>query len=399
MTFYNRNGEKKEKRLAHDFRRHEEEVVRSLCRLGSRPISPRSMQEEEKRIRREIANSNERRRMQSINSGFQYLRKLLPHREGEKLSKASILQQTADFIYQLEQEKACLLEQTCQLKRRAVDTQNVPDSDGSCSDSPFSKRRKREIGDLIDEGLGSSPSRNDSSEEDMKRELVELRYNLEHERAVRAHLEEQVMNLEAQLNVTEKVYDVALQDHVSYHSTPEGERKHRIINLVVDNSSITSSDLVTSLKVESFHEVPQSPKLLTDEVPEDLSGKNNSSPHHYEKEVLQSNATTILHLSPSSFSAELEVKSQREPYKPRSSRPNLETIVEAIRHVEGDHMFRDDPSPRGSPVRRWSEEEPVDELYEEQSYETLPNQSPSLQHQIVTPVSQSRPGVIVSRLS
>lgn len=42
---------------------------------------------DEKRIRREIANSNERRRMQSINSGFQALRTLLPQGEGEKLSK------------------------------------------------------------------------------------------------------------------------------------------------------------------------------------------------------------------------------------------------------------------------------------------------------------------------
>ena len=36
---------------------------------------------QEKRIRREIANSNERRRMQSINSGFSSLRSLLPHHE------------------------------------------------------------------------------------------------------------------------------------------------------------------------------------------------------------------------------------------------------------------------------------------------------------------------------
>lgn len=45
--------------------------------------------ENEKRMRREIANSNERRRMQSINAGFQSLKNLLPHHEGEKLSKVS----------------------------------------------------------------------------------------------------------------------------------------------------------------------------------------------------------------------------------------------------------------------------------------------------------------------
>ena len=43
--------------------------------------------EQEKKVRREIANSNERRRMQSINAGFQSLKNLIPHQEGEKLSK------------------------------------------------------------------------------------------------------------------------------------------------------------------------------------------------------------------------------------------------------------------------------------------------------------------------
>lgn len=50
-------------------------------------ITPSTMDHDEKRMRRQIANSNERRRMQSINAGFQSLRNLLPHHEGEKLSK------------------------------------------------------------------------------------------------------------------------------------------------------------------------------------------------------------------------------------------------------------------------------------------------------------------------
>lgn len=44
---------------------------------------------DDKKMRRQIANSNERRRMQSINAGFQSLRNQLPHHEGEKLSKVS----------------------------------------------------------------------------------------------------------------------------------------------------------------------------------------------------------------------------------------------------------------------------------------------------------------------
>ena len=46
--------------------------------------------EDDKRKRRAIANSNERRRMQSINAGFQTLKSLIPHSSGEKLSKVSL---------------------------------------------------------------------------------------------------------------------------------------------------------------------------------------------------------------------------------------------------------------------------------------------------------------------
>lgn len=87
--------------------------------------------------------------MQSINAGFQSLKTLLPQMDGEKLSKvptphqhrwahvaaaealiwpriltiflldsqAAILQQTAEYIFTLEQEKTQLLAQNNQLKR------------------------------------------------------------------------------------------------------------------------------------------------------------------------------------------------------------------------------------------------------------------------------------------
>ena len=42
---------------------------------------------DDRRLRRQIANCNERRRMQSINAGFQALRSLLPRKDGEKMSK------------------------------------------------------------------------------------------------------------------------------------------------------------------------------------------------------------------------------------------------------------------------------------------------------------------------
>jgi len=52
--------------------------------------------ENERKARREIANSNERRRMQSINAGFQALRKMLQPRDGDKLSKVFVQYFLAD---------------------------------------------------------------------------------------------------------------------------------------------------------------------------------------------------------------------------------------------------------------------------------------------------------------
>lgn len=69
------------------FRKTEKEVIGGLCSLANIPLTPETQRDQERRIRREIANSNERRRMQSINAGFQSLKTLIPHTDGEKLSK------------------------------------------------------------------------------------------------------------------------------------------------------------------------------------------------------------------------------------------------------------------------------------------------------------------------
>jgi transcription factor AP-4 len=59
-----------------------------LLSCSTADMSPNhSPMEQGKRVRREIANSNERRRMQSINTGFQSLKILIPYSCEEKLSK------------------------------------------------------------------------------------------------------------------------------------------------------------------------------------------------------------------------------------------------------------------------------------------------------------------------
>eukprot|EP00063_Salmo_salar_P011447 XP_013986282.1 PREDICTED: transcription factor AP-4-like isoform X1 [Salmo salar] len=173
------------------FRKTEKEVIGGLCSLANIPLTPETARDQERRIRREIANSNERRRMQSINSGFQSLKTLIPHsdgeklskvgpreeRKGEKLSKAAILQQTAEYIFALEQEKTRLLQQNSQLKRF------IQEFSGS---SPKRRRGAEEK----DEGIGSPDILEEEKTEDLRREMVELRQQLDKERSVRMMLEE-----------------------------------------------------------------------------------------------------------------------------------------------------------------------------------------------------------------
>ncbi|XP_075755217.1 transcription factor AP-4 isoform X3 [Pelodiscus sinensis] len=153
-------------------------ALQETC-LANIPLTPETQRDQERRIRREIANSNERRRMQSINAGFQSLKTLIPHTDGEKLSKAAILQQTAEYIFSLEQEKTRLLQQNTQLKRF------IQEFSGS---SP--KRRRAED---KDEGIGSPDIWEDEKAEDLRREMIELRQQLDKERSVRMMLEEQLL--------------------------------------------------------------------------------------------------------------------------------------------------------------------------------------------------------------
>ncbi|XP_051987324.1 transcription factor AP-4 isoform X3 [Xyrauchen texanus] len=163
------------------FRKTEKEVIGGLCSLANIPLTPETARDQERRIRREIANSNERRRMQSINAGFQSLKTLIPHSDGEKLSKAAILQQTAEYIFSMEQEKTRLLQQNTQLKRYIQ-----KEFSGS---SP--KRRRAEE---KDEGIGSPDILEEEKVEDLRREMIELRQQLDKERSVRMLLEEQVLS-------------------------------------------------------------------------------------------------------------------------------------------------------------------------------------------------------------
>ncbi|KAJ8366941.1 hypothetical protein AAFF_G00336450 [Aldrovandia affinis] len=274
------------------FRKTEKEVIGGLCSLANIPLTPETARDQERRIRREIANSNERRRMQSINAGFQSLKTLIPHSDGEKLSKAAILQQTSDYIFSLEQEKTRLLQQNSQLKRF------IQELSGS---SP--KRRRAEE---KDEGIGSPDILEEERAEDLRREMIELRQQLEKERSVRMVLEEQVRSLDAHLH-PEKLKVIAQQLQHQHAQT----------------------QTQTLLRLQKLHEqqekeqMPSSPELLAPTTPPApthhatviVPAPTLPPPHHHITVVTMSPASVINTVS--------------------TSRQNLDTIVQAIQHIEG----------------------------------------------------------------
>lgn len=266
------------------FRKTEKEVIGGLCSLANIPLTPETARDQERRIRREIANSNERRRMQSINAGFQSLKTLIPHSDGEKLSKAAILQQTAEYIFTLEQEKTRLLQQNSQLKRI------IQELSGS---SP--KRRRAEE---KDEGIGSPDILEEEKTEDLRREMIELRQQLEKERSVRMMLEDQIRALDAQL-YPEKLKAIAQQ------AQTQGLGHLQQNQLDRDLTPVHSPQVVAPATP------PASTHHATVIVPAPVQ---TALPHH----------VTVVTMGPASVINTVS-----------TSRQNLDTIVQAIQHIEG----------------------------------------------------------------
>ncbi|XP_046388529.1 bromodomain-containing protein 4 isoform X2 [Ischnura elegans] len=349
--------------------------------------------EQEKRIRREIANSNERRRMQSINAGFQSLRTLLPHHEGEKLSKAAILQQTAEYIYQLEQEKTRLLSQNSQLKRL------VNQHEGEASSA---KKKKLEPGAALcasesssaDEGIGSmSPEPPEDAAtngpEMLRREMIDLRMQLDRERRLRMHLEDQVRSLEAQL-YPERIREITQQTMMETHqeggicikqetsplqtaaSPPPGglillrpptptppppqqpsailhlhptspmlsphiPKVDEVVDEIVDDDTLRLSPDVVTRDCATPNLPPEPPAL-----PSALESAIKAEPK-VEVEMAPRLPSPALHTADAHEGDEAGLTQQSRLILGKTSRQNLETIVEAIRHLEGDHLFGDDP--------------------------------------------------------
>ncbi|KAM8716885.1 hypothetical protein ACLKA7_003712 [Drosophila subpalustris] len=398
---------------------------------GSSP-SGKPILDTEKRMRREIANSNERRRMQSINAGFQSLRSLLPRHEGEKLSKAAILQQTFQYIVDLENQKTQLLTQNSELKRQVGEHEangggngasgdNYNNSSSNANESSNNnnsgasavaiKKRKltdnvinmQTISDSSDEGLGSmSPepmtllsggnggvaaaaAANKLSNASIiaAKEMLEMKKQLEKERSLRRLLEDELQMIKRQLysvatappgtavaavtNSSSAYIPREVIEHTdNFVRAEELEDLGGTVSYVEIDEMTGQQQVVVCSSIEELESDAAAEIISEDQVHEEVILSSNSSTES-ENEVnvnaiakayAEGMSTPILQAAiKATPKVEVErinekiVKVKTEKLDQPTmmsgtavftrSRQNLETIVEAIRHLEGDHLFAD----------------------------------------------------------
>jgi len=350
----------------------DEDEVRDLNGPGGGDV------DSERRVRREIANSNERRRMQSINAGFQSLRTLLPHHEGEKLSKAAILQQTAEYIYQLEQEKTRLLSQNSQLKRLySLSQQGLNQNSNHDQDSTTSPRlKKKKIAlestttttELLKEDeypQGSSTSTTPS--------VAELSMQLLNEQRLRMRLEERLKTLEQNSATTPILPTQPLKMEVVQSASVVNAVANALVS-TQQPSTIESARIPTAVAPVAVTVPPVVPtpatillaeKNIRVEVEAVTQPKETSAPKEELKvtatpahvsvpaavNVLQAATALPVNVTPVSTQPPPSTRSfiitTASPAASNAAaaapgRQNLDSIVEAIRHLEGDHLFSED---------------------------------------------------------
>ncbi|XP_055917118.1 uncharacterized protein LOC129949587 isoform X2 [Eupeodes corollae] len=335
---------------------------------GSKSSAPKNILESEKRIRREIANSNERRRMQSINAGFQNLRALLPRHEGEKLSKAAILQQTSQYICDLENQKTQLLAQNSQLKRtlgqHELSLSGYGSGNGPSNTEEGCSAIKKRLGSVSPEPTtllqtGTNPSsavplglakaaHGNAYITHSAKELLELKKQLEKERRFRAVIEEELRLIKRQLYndnfITREVIEHTDNVHeengtISYVALNEKNEPSEVV--VCSSIEEVNDDCTEIISDENIHEEiivahEEDIKYDTSALQPILQAAIKAQPkvevERINETVMKIN-TTERDLQPS------QKKGSGNSIGLTRSRQNLETIVEAIRHLEGDHLF------------------------------------------------------------
>ena len=121
--------------------------------------------------------------------------------------QAAILQQTAEYIFALEQDKTRLLQQNTTLKRILSQCDREGTNNTDLKRSPL-KKAKSEPEHVAQENTTTDENNNelhmhsDDYVEEIQKELIELRCQLERERRLRINVEEKKRQLELDLAET-----------------------------------------------------------------------------------------------------------------------------------------------------------------------------------------------------
>lgn len=228
------------------------------------------------------------------------------------------------------------------------------------------KKRKTEVivpttSESSDEGLGSMSPEPVNVLQVVGESAVELKRQLERERNLRIMLEEQVRNLESQLfQIQPQVYQV--------------EEPELGLQLVAADSipPVGHTQTVVCSPPASRSPSPQ-PVQQEQRLPSVLEAAIKAEPK-VEVERLPSPNTPHEDTAPARL------------YVSNTSRQNLETIVEAIRHLEGDHMFGEESQTQEVPLALTTKTTTQDNVIKVEMshfFHTVQQQQ------------QSRPGVIV----
>jgi transcription factor AP-4 len=204
------------------------------------------------------------------------------------------------------------------------------------------------------------------------KDYVNLQNQMETERRHRIQLEEQLKQLETQFYSshqapTQKYHQMQNQEEMDeidgqqphaetvveekiilrqagHTTTPVSSPKHVIISNDDDNSRTLSSDELHKDEVKMVRQ-KMSPKHREVRIPSILEQAIKAEPK-VEVERINSPCIQMSMIEEASIQSPLRTNSPaahiRTTYPNNSQRPNLETIVEAIRHLEGDAFDMDD---------------------------------------------------------
>ncbi|XP_030384113.1 uncharacterized protein LOC115631493 isoform X2 [Scaptodrosophila lebanonensis] len=340
------------------------------------------------------------------------------------MRKAAILQQTFQYICELENQKTQLLTQNSELKRQVgeqeaggggsdgntLTTYTINEgnagSGGNNSSAVAIKKRKltdnviniQTISDSSDEGLGSmSPepmtllsgaggaaaaSKLNNANIIAAKELIDMKKQLEKERSLRRLLEDELQMIKRQLysvatappgtavaaaGSTAYIPREVIEHTDNFVRSEDLEELGGTVSYVEIDEMTGQQQVVVCSSIEELEADAAAEIITEDQVHEEVILSSNSSTESENEVNVNAIAKAYAEGAPCASAAVLQpilqaaikatpkveverinekivkVKTEKldQPVVFTRSRQNLETIVEAIRHLEGDHLFAD----------------------------------------------------------